>query len=383
MTRWAPHLLRKQAESAGMSSGKLAEMMAGYEHAQRAGVAPVLTLRHLSQSCGVPYGFLRGCCARQPEVRYCGPATPPYRTFSVRKRSGGRRVISVPSDGLMAVQEWIHRFILRGQPCHPRAFAYQRGRSIADCASIHLGCRWLVKLDIAGFFESITEKQVYHVFRGIGYSRLVSLELARLCTRVDKMSRKRKDAPKWRVERRTGEGTIPDYAHECLGYLPQGAPTSPALSNLVARDMDEALCVLANTAGFEYSRYSDDMYFSSSCVTAKTDAIALARRAAAKITAAGFELNDSKTAIAGPGHRRVVLGILVDGERLRLTKQFRRRVEWHYRHCLVNPAQHAYVKGFRTVVGLKNHLTGLLAHARAVDPAFVERLEQDSISWPV
>ena len=384
MTRWAPHYFKEQAAAAGWPAEDVSRFASQYEIATRQRIAPLLSLGHLAQSCGVPYEFLRGCCERRRKVSFQGQLISPYHVFAIRKRSGGKRVISVPSEGLMTVQRWIHRWILSGQPCHARAFAYQSGRSITDCASIHLGCRWMIKLDISNFFESITERQIYFVFRSLGYTPLVSLELARLCTRIDVRSKSRKEGYKWEVIRKTKAGRIPRYIQACLGYLPQGAPTSPALSNLVAHKMDASLNKLASDAGFEYSRYSDDMYFSSSLPTIKkSDAVHLARRASVVIEAAGFDLNRSKTAITGPGHRRIVLGLLVDGTRLRLGPENRRRIEWHYRHCLVDPTQHAVKKDFRSVLGLKNHLVGLMAYARAVDSTFAAKYEASQINWPV
>ncbi len=382
MNRWAPHFFAERAREAGLPEDQITEVAAHYEHARRLGIAPVISLSHMAFSCGVEYRHLRNRCARQPITTVDGSRSRPYRTFAVRKRSGGTRLISVPADDLLQVQRWINHNILSRCSCHSRAFAYQAGSSIADCASIHLGCRWLIKLDLVRFFESITERQVYRVFAGLGYPRLVSFELARLCTRVDRVSRKRKEAPKWQSSR--WDTAIPDYSHSVVGYLPQGAPTSPMLSNLVARGLDRALDSIADELRGEYSRYSDDMYFSFADGSfSKSDAARLVRRVGIQAKRHGFDLNQAKTAIAGPGHRRLVLGILVDRDRLRLCRAFRRRLEWHYRHCLANPAAHAVCKAFDSVAGLKNHVNGLLAFARSVDPEYVASLEERPIAWPV
>ena len=381
MSRWSPLLLAERARDTNLPEEQITELLTHYEHAYSLGVAPIISLAHLAFSSGVQHRHLRSRCARQPFTVVDGVQFRPYRTFAVKKRSGGKRVISVPADDLLQVQRWINRNILSRCSCHHRAFAYQEGRSIVDCASIHLGCRWLIKLDLVRFFESITERQVYRVFRDIGYSRLVSFELARLCTRVDSISRKRKVGPKWQANRQ--RAAIPDYAHPVVGYLPQGAPTSPMLSNLVARNLDDVLDVMLKELGGEYSRYSDDIYLSFSNKSfSQTDAVRLVRRVGIQVRKHGFELNNAKTAIAGPGHRRLVLGILVDRRRLRLCRVFRRRLEWHYRHCLVDPAKHATKKEFDSVAGLRNHLDGLLAFAKSVDPEYVAKLEKQPIRWP-
>ena len=384
MNRWAPHIFQKRADNSGLPESLLERLRENYSHAHEAGVAPVVSLRHLAFSSDVDYAHLRSRCSRKPYVVVAGRKVSPYRSFAIDKRSGGKRLISVPADDLLRVQRWVHRNILAKQSCHHRAFAYQAQKSIVDCASIHVGCRWLVKIDLSRFFESITERQVYRVFRSIGYPALVSFEMARLCTRVDRVSRRRKTGRKWTSGRPLDGATIPDYSHPHVGYLPQGAPTSPMLSNLVSRDLDESLSNLSKVVGAEYSRYSDDIFFSSSEKTfSKSNAVELTRQAQLCIEKHGFDLNRSKTSIAGPGHRRLVLGILVDRDRLRLSRAFRRRLEWHYRHCLRDPAAHATVKGFNSIRGLRNHLNGLLSFARSVDPQYVAALEKTPIPWPV
>jgi hypothetical protein len=126
------------------------------------------------------------------------------------------------------------------------------------------------------------------------------------------------------------------------------------------------------------------MYFSSfqSDATKRT-AINVVRRAQSIIAKQGFLLNASKTRIAGPGHRKLVLGILVDGERPKLSREFRRRLEWHIRHCANDPSAHAQAKGFESVLGLKNHVEGLLAFARSVDPDYASKLDDLGIDWRI
>ena len=384
MNRWAPLFFRQLAEQAGMPEEQIEAIRAHYEHAHNIGVAPVISLRHLALSCGVEYRHLRSRCARRPFTVMNGTKSKPYQTFAIRKRSGGKRIISVPANDILQVQRWINRNILSKQKCHSRAFAYQQKKSIADCAAIHLSCRWLIKLDISNFFESITERHVYQVFHKIGYPRLVAFEMARLCTRIDKQSKTRQNGTKWRSNRKLDIVAISDYSYPIIGYLPQGAPTSPVLSNLVAFSLDVSLFSLATTMNVEYSRYSDDIYFSTQSLSfKKEDAIDLVRQATTIISRHDFDLNRSKTAIAGPGHRRLVLSILVDGNKLKLSKQFRRNLEWHYRNCLSDPATHATQKRFNSVLGLKNYLNGLISFAQDIDPEYVSRLKQHIINWPV
>src|SRR5205823_5981263 len=100
------------------------------------------------------------------------------------KKCAGFAVYGVRNVSLMQVQRWIaQRILALGRP-HTASFAYAKGNSIKDAAALHCGCRWLIKLDVRRFFESISEIAVYHVFCRLGYQPLVAFELARICTRI-------------------------------------------------------------------------------------------------------------------------------------------------------------------------------------------------------
>jgi len=176
----------------------------------------LLTLGHLAMRADVPYASLR---------RFIVHDTEAYRRFAVRKRSGGIRVIHVPEASLLKVQRWIANYILSVVPVHQRSYAFAPHSSIVKCAAKHCGAQWLIKLDIRGFFDSISELQIYRVFRSLNYQPLIAFELARLCTFAPAASPRyeRRNWINWK------EYTIDAYSHRGQGYLPQGAPTSPML----------------------------------------------------------------------------------------------------------------------------------------------------------
>jgi len=207
----------------------------------------IFTLNHLAVLSGSNLRFLRSIVSRIIEE--------PYKTFQLRKgivltRSGsvsrkhgrGFRTICVPMPNLMSVQKWIAENILSQISTHEASVAYEKGSKIVDAASIHCGCAWMIKLDVRNFFESISEKQVYKVFRQQGYQPLVAFELARICTRVKNKGRKK----------RTGKHyhSIPSYSDLRLGHLPQGAPTSPMLSNLAMIEFDKKVASFICTLQF-------------------------------------------------------------------------------------------------------------------------------------
>lgn len=153
-----------------------------------------------------------------------------YREFWIRKRRGGYRMISAPDKELKAIQDTIYHRILLSVNVHPAATGFRRQHSIVDNVRPHLGKRCVLKTDIHDFFISIRSPRVKKTFEKIGYPKNISKVLGELC---------------------------------CMRrHLPQGASTSPVLSNIIAYEMDRKLAVMAEEFGLTYSRYADDLTFS-------------------------------------------------------------------------------------------------------------------------
>jgi hypothetical protein len=155
---------------------------------------------------------------------------PRYRQFTIPKRSGGTRRIQAPLDELKALQRRILRRILARLRIHPAAHGFERGKSIVTNASAHQGQEIVMRLDLVDFFPSTSQRRVQEYFRRIGWNRQAAKVLTRLCT------------------------------HE--GGLPQGAPTSPRLSNLVNYLFDARLAGMAAALAATYTRYADDITIS-------------------------------------------------------------------------------------------------------------------------
>jgi hypothetical protein len=152
-----------------------------------------------------------------------------YHRFFRRKRDGGRREISEPDARLKALQHAILRRYLAAEPSHPAAVAYQVGKSTADHIWTHAGAAVIVLADVQDFFPNTRAERIEDWWHG-----RVDADTARLLALLT-------------TDR---------------GGLPQGAPTSPALSNVVNRDLDTRLAQRAAVAGARYSRYCDDIAFS-------------------------------------------------------------------------------------------------------------------------
>jgi len=230
---------------------------------------------------------------------------------------------------------------------------------------MHVGARWLIKLDLHGFFDSVRERSVFPIFVELGYPRLVALELTRLCTRVK--------APHPVQRRLDRQQVAPPYWVTFEGQLPQGAPTSGMLANAIMRRADEALSDLAQAQGLVYTRYSDDIVLSAGPGYSRRRAASAVTRASAILRANGFSVHRAKTRIVPPGSRQVILGLLVDHDQVRLLPTYKRRIEVHIRGVarfgLVEHAQH---RGFESVLSMINHIDGCIAFAQSVEPAFAD-----------
>lgn len=153
-----------------------------------------------------------------------------YHTFQIPKRSGGLRTICAPSEELKQIQRTLLNRLLKRLPSHPSATGFEKDRSIVSNAAVHVGAQVVLRMDIKDFFNSTEADRVRAYFYGIGWGQEVANLLIRLCT--------------------------------YNGSLPQGAPTSPRLSNLVNYELDARLDGWARRIGAVYTRYADDITFS-------------------------------------------------------------------------------------------------------------------------
>jgi RNA-directed DNA polymerase len=321
---------------------------------------PILTLNHLAQLTGATWTYLRDIVARRRD---------PYLSIDRLKQNGNTRAISSPQPVLMDVQRWILHNVLSACAVHPSSYAYQRERSILKCAEAHLYSKWLVKLDIHDFFGSIPERRIYPVFHDLGYPRLLSLELARLCTRSRALIWEAEDIEKY--------GDSP-YPVSPPTRLPQGAPTSGALANAVMFEADSKLHNLALDEGLVYTRYSDDLILSTGAEFTRQRAVELIRRVAAILERSGFSLHRTKTRVIPPGARHVVLGLLLAEGRVRLLPEFKRRVEVHIRGVAkFGVAEHARHRRFDSVFAMINHVDGYIAFAHSIDATFASKVRDE------
>jgi RNA-directed DNA polymerase len=153
-----------------------------------------------------------------------------YARYSIPKRAGGQREILAPDAPTKALQRRILHRLLARIPIHGACHGFERGRSIVSNAGPHAGRAVVLRLDVRDFFAATATRRVRRLYRVIGWDR----EAARILTRLTTFE----------------------------GGLPQGAPTSPRLANLVNVRLDARLAGLAGARDATYTRYADDLTFS-------------------------------------------------------------------------------------------------------------------------
>lgn len=215
-----------------------------------------------------------------------------YVRIQIPKNSnpGNFRDIDIPNSELKGVQRAIHKKVLSGLPVSPSVHSYVNGKSILTAAQDFCPGRAVLKLDIKDFFPSISFKRVFGLFRSLGFNESSAYIFSKLTTLDNRLA--------------------------------QGAPTSPVLSNLIVRGLDQRLEALVGKWEMRYIRYSDDLFFHKE---RNFNHPRLATVATSIVEGSGFSVNQGKTKYHPKGLPRVTLGLLTHGERPRIPGPQRRK----------------------------------------------------------
>ncbi len=188
---------------------------------------------------------------------------------------------------------------------HDAAHGFCLQRSIVTNAQIHVGKEVIINMDIKDFFPSISYQRVKGLFKSFGYSETASTIFALICTE-----------PKIKEVEINGEtNNILSWTDR---YLPQGAPSSPAITNILCRRLDRRLNFMAKEYGFDYTRYADDLTFSAageSLVNINN----ILKLTNLIVTKEDFEINENKTRIVRNYRRQEVTGIIIN-EKLNISR---------------------------------------------------------------
>jgi hypothetical protein len=240
---------------------------------------------------------------RRGHGRAVEPRLQHYHYAFVAKGDGRMRLLEAPKPRLKALQRRILHEILDAVPVHRSAHGFVRGRSCLTGAQIHASEAVVACFDLAQFFPSIGRPRICGIFRSLGYPWDVARTLAGLCTTITPTGVLQRLAA---VER-PDPGLRATYG---VPHLSQGAPTSPALANLLAWRLDARLHGLARSADSNFTRYADDLAFSGGSFA--KNLAGFSQSVEAIVREEGFALNPSKTRVMPQSVRQRVTGIVVN-----------------------------------------------------------------------
>lgn len=241
-----------------------------------------------------------------------------YRVFTIPKKSGGVREISAPMKMLKSLQNYVNVLLQALYEPTSAAMGFVQGRSVVDNARKHIGMNYVFNMDLKDFFPSIPQARVWGALqsKAIGFNQTVASAVAGLCcTEIVFFDGKP-------VVNYSG---LPDGPIiEKRNVLPQGAPTSPILTNIVARNLDRQLKHLADKFGLNYTRYADDITFSS-MHNVYQDGGTFMSELRRIITEQNFNINEKKTRLQKKGSRQEVTGLVVS-DRVNVTREYIRSI---------------------------------------------------------
>lgn len=300
----------------------------------------ILNSYHLSNLCGIKWKYMK-MFIKHPNKQ--------YYNFQISKKSGGKRHINIPNEGLALVQQFIKNEILDTIPIHESAHGFKKDFSIISNASKHLNQEMVLNIDLKDFFPSIGTRKVFYVFNSLcGYDKELSYCLTRLVT--------------------------------LNNSLAQGACTSPVISNIVSFNMDNRLEKLSKKMGINYTRYADDITFSGTKDKINNKLLYIVEQI---INECGYSLNKKKTRFQSSVMRQEVTGLIVNGNKLSIPNEYIRKIrqEIYYikKYGIVS---HKEKSGFYNKY-YRDHLFGKIMFVRQINEVKGNKLLKDyyTIDW--
>ncbi len=247
-----------------------------------------------------------------------------YTTYSIPKKSGKTRIICQPSKKLKGFQSWILVNVLDKTKVSNSCKGFEKKSSTLDNAIPHKGANTILTLDLKDFFPNITSKQVFNIFKTLGYNDLISTIFTNICT--------------------------------YKGFLPQGSPCSPKLANLCAWKLDLRIQGYVGKRGINYTRYADDLSFSG---LNPANVVRIIPMISKIIESENFIINNLKTRIASSARAKIVTGLVISDENIGIGKKKYKNVRAKIHH-LTKPIEKGNVK-------LLNEVGGWLSYLNSVD----------------
>ena len=264
-----------------------------------------------------------------------------YKTYRIRKRTHGNRIIDHPTPELKFLQRWLNRNIFGLLPVHEKALAYRRGMGIADNARSHASNSYLLKIDFTNFFPSLKDNDVRLVLERQAAEYLPTLTETDIFVMLQIVCKH--------------------------GALTIGAPSSPILSNAILFDFDCFVTELCHSRHVAYSRYADDLFFSTGKPNQLSFILEAIRSDLQNRISPRLTINENKTVFTSKKRRRIASGLILtpDG-RLSIGREKKRSIRtliYLYSKGMLPPDDVSYLRGY-------------LAFVNSVEPGFLERVRR-------
>lgn len=311
----------ERAQQKGMSSDDITEYLSYAYNLYKMDLPIIYDQKHLSSLTGYDVGYL---------LKATNSDGPCYRSYEIPKRDGSSRRIDEPLPDLKSVQRWILDNILSKVQISTHSQAYSPGSSILKNAEPHCCSQKILSLDITNFFGTINYPRVFSLFSRLGYNRVVTTTLSNLVTLEN--------------------------------VLPQGAPTSPAISNIVALKIDSRLSGFSKKFNLNYTRYADDITFSGNFSAGAV--ITFVRKV---IEEEGFRLNEKKTRVMGPHQSQEVTGI-VTNKILQAPRKLRRELRQIAYYIDTYGLDDHLFQTQENRANYISHILGLASHVLNINP---------------
>jgi RNA-directed DNA polymerase len=281
------------------------------------------SLEHLAMQIGVQSDYIRNLIgdSKNGNTYNYEHKYKRYNYFKLKKRDGNFREIMSPAKDLKFIQKWILVNILDKYKLAESCKGFRQGLSIYENAKVHENSEIILKVDLLKFYDTITEKRVFGVFKSLGYIENLAYSFAKITTA------KHRDQY-WRGFDETSRDTLKQLITKKPPILPQGSPTSPMLSNILATKMDYRFEALSKKLKFRYSRYADDLAFSIT-KEGKLPSLKLITKI---ISDEGFFINDKKTKYMKKGCKQYVTGLTTTNG-TNVSKVYRKNISEHIYYC--------------------------------------------------
>ncbi|HLO55535.1 MAG TPA: reverse transcriptase domain-containing protein [Saprospiraceae bacterium] len=227
-----------------------------------------------------------------------------YKTFQIRKKSGSLRTIHAPNSGLKAILKCINYIFQAIHTPHKNAFGFVPNKSIVDNARKHEDQNYVYNLDLKDFFPSVDQARVRGRLLVAPFQLDSSPERIKLASILAILCCHKMDVERW-------DETTQTWETKRLNVLPQGAPTSPTITNMICERLDIRLTKLAKEHNCKYSRYADDITFSSMHNVYQKDGTFITKINDI-ITSERFHIQQTKTRLQKRGYRQEVTGLIVN-----------------------------------------------------------------------